>query len=54
MGNKSSSPFPSFEAARNLLNAMEIDHLEKSFKIISKGSDTISLANFTEVLLNYY
>ena len=54
MGNKSSSPFPSFEAACNLLNTMEISHLKKSFKIISKDHETISLANFTEVLLIYY
>ena len=49
MGNKTSSPFPNYESASNHLNPMELNHLQKAFKMISRDSETISLSNFTQV-----
>ena len=49
MGNKSSSPFPSYDSALTYLNPIEISHLKKNFKIMSRNSDAISLNNFLQV-----
>lgn len=55
MGNKISSPFPSYESACSSLNPMEIIHLKQTFKTISKNSESINLLNFTQVnYLSYY
>ena len=49
MGNKTSSPFPTYESACNHLNPMEISHLKKSFKHISHNSETVTLSSFSQV-----
>mmetsp|Transcript_18577 Transcript_18577/g.17896 ORF Transcript_18577/g.17896 Transcript_18577/m.17896 type:complete len:200 (+) Transcript_18577:238-837(+) len=48
MGNKISSPFPTYESACSSLNPMEILHLKETFNIISKNGSSINLLNFTQ------
>jgi hypothetical protein len=49
MGNKLASPFPTYDSAIANLNQMEIAHLKKNFKILSRGSETINLQLFVQV-----
>lgn len=51
MGNKISSPFPTYEHALTHLNPMELNQLKRTFKVISQNHGTINLNNFTQVFL---
>lgn len=49
MGNKVSSPFPTFETATAHLNEVEIVHLRGIFKAMSRSRDMVTLQSFVEV-----
>ena len=46
MGNKLPSPIPSYETALSQLNKIEIEHIQKSFKLIGKSEKHITLQCF--------
>jgi len=49
MGNKTSSPFPTFDNAKNILSTSDIDKLRTSYKQISSESGVITSANFNQI-----
>ena len=49
MGNKVSSPFPTFDVACAHLNPMEINHLKKNFKTLCRNGESITLNGFVQV-----
>jgi Ca2+-binding EF-hand superfamily protein len=47
MGNKLPSPIPSYETALSQLNKIEIEHIQKTFKLIGKSEKHITQQSFS-------